>query len=580
MRYLKIGTDYVQFIPETPKEVSSLKKTPAFEHSGGRYVVANKIPILKNVASRLSCLETNPWAGQNPTLREVNPDFIFHTNPLKHQHIATRFLHTNRGGGLLLDPGLGKTKVALDYMYHDAFRRVLVICPKPLTFVWDDEIRVHRPELSSTVFTTTDWKEHADRSATVWVLNYRKAVLLLPQLMSVKFDAIFVDEALVKNHKSEQTKAITLLSKKIPVKVLMSGTLINNSEIDLYAPVHILEPSLVGGSYTKFRDTYFDMWTPSKAEDKKHIKVIAGAKDKEKMRSILRSCSLIMRKEDWLTLPNKVFVKRVLPMPRQTARHYYELLSNFITKIEDTIIECDNPLSLMCKLTQISNGFVYENEEGFTDLFLPKPKTIKKGRGKKGRPTYFFPEQPKIEELRSILLIEAALERVVVWYSMDAERELIERLFQEIGITWLTIGGGDKQLRDKVNRFNQDNTVKVLLCQAKTLNYGVTLLGQGKTEEDVEEESEEEYLLSVQLTQSVCTQIFYSLTNSLEVFLQQQDRIHRIGQVRECTYYLLLSNSPVEMSIMDRLLNKIEIRQYMLEDIIHKCREEFAYSQV
>ena len=569
---------YIVFDPETPGEVRALKDTPAFEGKYGVYKAVDKIPVLQNILSRLSLNIANPWANQKPTLKELNPDFQFKTNPFKHQHIAVRYLHTNKGGGLLLDPGLGKTKIVLDYIKHEGFRRVLIICPKPLTFVWDEEIDVHRPELTKTIFTTTDWKSHA-KKVCVWVLNYRKAVMLLPELLDVPFDAMFIDEGLVKNPDSDQTKAITMLSTVIPIRVIMSGTLINNSEIDLFSPVRILEPSLVGGSYTKFRDKYFELWSPYKTEDKRHIKVITKAKDQSQMRSILRACSLVMRKEDWLDLPSKTFIDRVVELPRLTAHHYYELLSNYATVVGDIAVTCDNPLSLLCKLTQISNGFMYENDEGFEDLFLPKPKTkVKKTRSKKYRPTYFFQEQPKVTELRNILLVDERDERVIVWYSMSAERELIEKMLVSEGITFLTIGGGDKNLRQKVKDFNSDNTIKVLLCQAKTLNYGVTILGQSAKED--EDDADESSLLSTSFTSLVCTQIFYSLTNSLEVFLQQQDRIHRIGQVRDCKYYLILSNSPVEMSIVDRIRNKIEIRQFMLEDIITKAREDFAYSQV
>lgn len=569
---------YVTFTPETPAEVRALKNTPAFEGKYGEYKAVDKIPVLQNVVSRLPITITNPWANKKPALLELNPDFKFHTSPFKHQHIAVRYLHTNRGGGLLLDPGLGKTKIVLDYIKHEGFHKVLIICPKPLTFVWDEEIDVHRPELTKTIFTTTDWKSHA-KNVCVWVLNYRKAVMLLPELLDVPFDAMFIDEGLVKNPDSDQTKAITMLSTGIPIRVIMSGTLINNSEIDLFSPVRILEPSLVGGSYTKFRDTYFELWSPYKTEDKRHIKVITNAKDPSQMRSILRACSLVMRKEDWLDLPSKTFIDRVVELPRSTAHHYYELLSNYATVVGDIAITCDNALSLLCKLTQISNGFAYENEEGFDDLFLPKPKTkVKNAKGKKYRPTYFFQEQPKITELHQILTAEERDERVIVWYSMSAEKELIEKMFKENHITFLTIGGGDKNLRQKVKDFNSDNTIKVLLCQAKTLNYGVTILGQSAKED--EDDEDDASLLSTSFTSLVCTQVFYSLTNSLEVFLQQQDRIHRIGQVRDCKYYLILSNSPVEMGIVDRIRNKIEIRQFMLEDIITKAREDFAYSQV
>ena len=573
---LEITPSQVELIPTTMKEIHALEKFPGFV-GRGKYLMANKPPVLRNILSRLPAdvvVKLPPDLLEKTTLKEVSPNFPFHTTPLRHQMIALRYLITNRGGGLLLDPGLGKTKIALDYIFYSRFKRVLIICPKPLMFVWEDEIATHRPELSFTTFNTTEWADHADLTKRVWIMNYRKAVMLLPDIMDTQFDAIFIDEGLVKNPSSDQTTAITLLSKLVPVRVIMSGTLVNNSEIDLFAPVRILEPSLVGGSYTAFRDQYFHVWSPNKADP--NIKAVSGAKDKDMMRGILRSCSLIMRKEEWLELPEKTFIEREVEMPPMTAKHYYELLSNYVTRIDKLVIECENPLALMCKLSQISNGFLYENEDGFDELMIEKPPRKKGTRAKKGRPTFFFPHQPKIQELQKILLVDEPEERIIVWYTMSAERDMIESMLTANGITFLTIAGGDKQLREKVREFNEQSHIKVLLCQAKTLNYGVTLLGNKGTEYS-ESEDDDVSLRSINLNDRICVQVFFSLTTSLEVFLQQQDRIHRIGQTKPCRYYMILSNSPVEQMLVSRLKDRIEIRQFMLEDILNKARSEFSY---
>jgi SNF2 family DNA or RNA helicase len=66
----------------------------------------------------------------------------------------------------------------------------------------------------------------------------------------------------------------------------------------------------------------------------------------------------------------------------------------------------------------------------------------------------------------------------------------------------------------------------------------------------------------------VYTQVFYSIGFSAEVFTQQQDRIHRLGQERVCEYYRLFTSSPVEERIREAIDDKIQLRADMLVDVI------------
>lgn len=566
----------VEIKPTTLGDYKVLLKFPGLVRQSGKYFCSNKGPVLRNLLKRLSSyggvsIEVDP--SVEPLLKvgrleEIPDTFKFITDPLKHQHIALRFLLTNRGGGLLLDPGLGKTKICCDYAWLEKFQRVLVICPKPLLFVWQEEIETHRPELSYHVFESTDWEEEYSlaKDKTVWVMNYRKASILVDRLYEQEIDAMFIDEGLVKNISSDQTQDITKLSQRIPIRVIMSGTLVNNSAADIFAPVRIMEPSLVGTSYTNFRDAYLNTWQPDR-ENKPHMKVVCGAKDPKMLKEILHTCSLVMRKEEWLNLPPKYFHYIEVDLPKKTESMYYELVRNYSLKLSDSEIVVDNPLSMMSKLSQFGGGFLYLDEqtgsEAQGDLLLTNKKTKKP----KKRKTLFFDEQPKIEALKKLLDSDLRDKKFLLWYTMDAERVLIEKLLSEKQIEFLTIAGGDKGIKQKVRDFNTDPKIRVLLCQAKTLNYGVTLLGnQGSDPEETD-------AVIFSVSKAVHTQVFYSLTYSLEVFLQQQDRIHRIGQTKDCHYYIIVARTPTELKLVKALEEKQEIREFMLEDWIHLAQE-------
>ena len=140
-------------------------------------------------------------------IRQILADSF--TQLLKHQLIALRFAYTFGNFLNLSQPGLGKTKETLDYIWLMKFKKSLIVCPKSLMFVWVEETLKHRPELSVYVVKTTDWEKERDAAtvADLVVVNYDKAVSLAGSLKGLQSDFIAVDEGLIKNPATERTKA-------------------------------------------------------------------------------------------------------------------------------------------------------------------------------------------------------------------------------------------------------------------------------------------------------------------------------------------------------------------------------------
>jgi SNF2 family DNA or RNA helicase len=63
------------------------------------------------------------------------------------------------------------------------------------------------------------------------------------------------------------------------------------------------------------------------------------------------------------------------------------------------------------------------------------------------------------------------------------------------------------------------------------------------------------------------TMIFYSNSYDLELRVQAEDRIHRIGQERSCTYIDLVSKGTVDERILQNLLNKVKISNEILGEV-------------
>lgn len=567
----------VLFNPETVQERKKLMAFPGLMTHGLQFYCPNEPNLVYNLYSRLQKkikdIKYTPAIkkiiDEPMKILEIPEDFNFHTEPLKHQRIALRFAYSFGSFMNLSEPGLGKTKVTLDYIWLMKFVKSIIVCPKPLRFVWIEEALVHRPELSVYVIETTDWEKEKEAvlAADIVVVNYDKAVTLEKHLESLQADFLAVDEGLIKNPSTDRTKALTRLSKSIPYKCVMSGTLVNNSPLDVFAPIRFTQPALTGEAFGKFRDEYSIV--------SRHNRFITvGYKNVDEVKDMLAACSVIMTKAEWLKdLPPKEFHRVYVQMGDVQRDYYQKLASNYLLQIpeQNIEIEVDNPLSVLIKLNQISNGFIYYKdnpEESLAELFG------KEGKAKKvARKQYIFPEQPKADALIKLINSEKYNSydgeeankgtRAIIWYNLAAELEIISSALTKDGRTFLTIGGGTKDIGGIVRKFNKDPSIQFLVCQAKTINYGVTIMG---TVKKGEEEGDLDMLPS--FDKRVSDQIFYSANFSLEVFLQQQDRIHRIGQTRKCRYWMLLTNSKIERSIADRLELKLICNKEILVDIV------------
>ncbi len=556
------------FSPEGAQEYKKLSEFPGLLRKGPYFFSKPKSAVIYNLINRLRfkkftlrmTQEILDISEEEFRLKEIPQDFKFFTNPLKHQEIALRYLYTNGGGGLLLEPGMGKTKVVLDFIALMNFKKSLIVCPKPLLFVWEDEVADHRPDKSIYVVKSTDWESEMDNilSSDIVVVNYNKAVLLEDKLSKLNFDFINVDEGLIKDPKTDRTKAITSLGKLIPSKCITSGSLVTKSPLDIFAPIRFLEPSLVGESFSRFKNEY------AVIVKRNELPLVVGYRKVSEAKSILESTSIVMTKKEWLkNMPEKKFFDIRVGMGDEQRRVFNTLASNYIVDIGDLSVEVDNPLALASKLVQVSNGFIYvKGDDALSDLdgdeSIPKKS---KSKSIKNRITITFDEQPKLESLIDLVSTKLKNRRCIIWYNMTGERDILTKGLTDARYSYLIIQGGEKDVRSKVKSFNSNPNIDFLVCQAKSVNYGVTVLGT--SEEELEQS---EFFYPPDVDTKVYTQIFYSLNFSLEVYLQQQDRTHRIGQENICEYYRLITSNYIEGHIAETLSRNLSINQEMLVD--------------
>ncbi len=149
-------------------------------------------------------------------------------------------------GLLAYEMGLGKTLQIITLLAKNplADKPSLVVCPASVVPVWQEEIERFYPDLKIAVlkaghdFTT-------DRANVIWLASYtqlRKHRALLPE---VEFGYAVLDEGqFIKNPDAKVTQ--TCFAVKAQRRIVLTGTPLENRQLDLWSIFRFLLPGLLG----------------------------------------------------------------------------------------------------------------------------------------------------------------------------------------------------------------------------------------------------------------------------------------------------------------------------------------------
>ena len=177
----------------------------------------------------------------------------------------------SRGAALLMEMGTGKTIVSIAVagcMYQRGkINRVLVVAPLSILGVWEEELEKFADfpyTLTVLKGTAAKKKEQLSRlhgeELQVEVVNYESAWRLEKELLSYNADLVIADEAhKLKENRTSQSKGMHRIGDKARYKLLLTGTVITNRELDVFSQYRFLNPTIFGTSFYTFRNRYFDM---------------------------------------------------------------------------------------------------------------------------------------------------------------------------------------------------------------------------------------------------------------------------------------------------------------------------------
>lgn len=353
--------------------------------------------------------------------------------PLKHQAKLLKRAAGLYRLALLWEMRLGKCLATLRWLKQAGCRSALIVSPSSVLPNWTEEILLEnlptrnlreRPlPLSGSTYTPP---------RRFCCINY-ELLRVRAQWLAYGWDAIVLDESVaIRNPTSKTSKILTLGTKHIPYRAVLTGEIMPESLLDIFQQFKFLYGEFMGHrNYYSWRDAthqtvYTDWdWMPMK-----------GMRDLI-LQEVKRLSFRLTRKQAGVG-GGKVYQTRYIDLPAKARTAYRNAIKDFEFRGRETKwrIVVDNWLA------QISGG------------------------------------EHKDAELIRLLKGELAHKPVVVWFRYNPELYRIYQKLTNLGIKATAISGkvainDRKRIADKFNK----GKYQVVLMQLKCGKYGVNLSG-------------------------------------------------------------------------------------------------------
>jgi len=460
---------------------------------------------------------------------------------------------------LFYEMGCGKTAASINMLrnkYYSAGRilRTLVLCPPVVRTNWKREFKLHASDkvAKRAIVLQGNGKKRVDtfkkfafenafgplyemQKDMIFITNYES--LLMKELWNLlklwKPEAIVFDEShKLKNYKTKRTKLATELADQAMFKLILSGTPILNTPMDIWSQFRILD----GGdtfdkNYFAFRAKYFIDKNAGMPKQKyfPNWQSINGLADIFNQK-IYRKASRVLKK-DCLDLPPIVRKRIEVEMEPAQAKLYKDMEKDYVAYLNDKACVASIALVKGLRLQQIVSGFFVDDE------------------GKE----HEFKNNYRLSALSDLVEQIVPSHKIIIWASFKANykqiRYALDKLFEDNkwDIKWgyticqLTGGMTDKSRQKAIDDFQTDHKSKVMIANQQAGGVGVNLTAASYS-------------------------TYYSRGFSLEADLQSEARNHRGGSEihKSITRIDLVCKDTIDDVILSALARKENLANNIL----------------
>ena len=508
----------------------------------GRFYDADEkcwvIPLTAQNASTLSLLGASLDESLKELAKTARVAFVSsceHRKPrvkaklFAHQQDAYDFaldaFEKGKAVALLADMGTGKSMMTIAITgtleAEKDVKKMLVVCPKSIVGVWEDEFRKFADyRYALTVLDGTMEKKRSafnymqGAALQIIVVNYESCWRLESEITKWKPDLIVCDESSkIKTPSASQSKALHRLGRQSKYNIILTGTPITGSPLDIFSQYKFLDDSIFGTSFYLFRNRYAILGGYQN-------RMIVGYRHLDELVEKVHSIAFRIKIEDAVDLPPFIDETRAITLEPKAQSLYRMLEQDCYAELANGKVTARNVLTQLLRLAQCTGGFIRDDIKGEAQQV----------------------SGAKLDALEDI--IDTCLDeekKVVVFARFVPEIEAIAAMLKKKKIGYAQIYGATTDRADQVKKFQEDAEVKVFIGQLQTTGMGLTLTAANVA-------------------------VFYSLDFSYANYEQSRARIHRIGQKQKCLYIHLVGKGTVDEKILNALKHKGDIAKIMVDD--------------
>lgn len=431
----------------------------------------------------------------------------------------------SRGTALLMEMGTGKTIVSIAVagcMYqYGKVNRVLVVAPLSILGVWQEEFEKFADfPYSLTILSGTvakkkeELKNLTGNGLQVVVVNYESAWRLEEDLKAYNADLVIADEAhKLKENRSKQSQGMHHIGDKARYKLLLTGTVITNRELDVFSQYRFLNPQIFGTSFYAFRNQYFDMGGYCN-----HTPIFRKWMCDDFLQK-LHSIAFRVTKAECLDLPSVTEEVRQVDLEPKAAKLYDNIEDESYAELGKAEVTTANILTRLLRLSQITGGHLTD-DDGVVNTV----------------------SSAKLDALSDIIdTAMAENKKIVVMARFVPEMDDIQELLEKKKICYAVVRGGVKDRESEIHRFQYDDKCRVFVGQIAAAGLGITLT-------------------------AASTMVFYSLDYNMSNFEQAKARIHRAGQKENCHYIYLVCRNTIDRKVLYALRKKMNLAKILVDD--------------
>ena len=422
-----------------------------------------------------------------------------------------QFLNKYRFGGCLADDmGLGKTvqTLAMLQSLKDQGKNApsLLVMPTSLVYNWEMEAKKFTPNLKIHVYTGTNRDKDTSKfeGKDLVLTSYGIVRLDIDILKEFYFNYVILDESqAIKNPNSIISKSVKKLKSKH--RLILTGTPLENSTLDLWSQMTFLNPGLLGNQ-SFFKNEFLNPIEKKKDSEKT-----------QKLFNIIKPFILRRHKSQVATeLPEKVENVKYSSMTAMQEEIYEEAKSYYRNQILENIESFGVNKSQMMLL------------QGLTKLRQIANHPLLVDQSYKG-------DSGKLEDV--IHMMNNAINenhKVLVFSQFVKHLAIFQDYLKKNDLPYAYLDGSTKDRQAQVDKFQNDDDIKVFLISLKAGGVGLNLT-----------KAEYVFLLDPWWNPAVEQQAV--------------DRAHRIGQMNKVFTYKFISKGTVEEKILSLQKHKMQL---------------------